>query len=112
MKEFFNKTIYFLTENRIYVAIFFTLLILILLKKMNNSKKSTEEFKTILDDVIIMDKCKDMTPIQLFKLFDNDLDKMTRSVIQVGVSVDELSKKENYPKIATLLYENKIITCD
>lgn len=75
-------------------------------------KKKVEKLEiSMLDNVIVNPQCEGMTPMKLFALFNNDLDAMTKAVIDNGLSVDDLANTDNYPKIATYLSDKKVISC-
>lgn len=96
--------------NKLFLLII--VLTLLLLLAINYSR-NTEKFETsfVLDNIIVNESCKNITPIQLFKLFNNDIDLMTNTLLQNGFSSSDLSQIDNYPKIATFLENKKIISC-
>lgn len=99
----------YLNKYKFHIMIFITVVILILVLKNRKIENLTLSNKSVLDNVFISNKCKEITPVKLFALFNNDLDKMTQSVIDNGISTDELADAKNYPKIASLLLEKKVI---
>lgn len=60
-------------------------------------------------EVPILPKYKDITPTKLFALFDNNLDKMTRAMVESNIPQEALKTPQYYPKIASILAKNKFI---
>jgi hypothetical protein len=87
------------------------IIIIIILYTFNNKEQLTNQSSFVLENIIVDDSCKNITPVQLFKLFNNNLDLMTKTMIDNGFSSSELNNKENYPKIATFLKRKNIISC-
>jgi|UniRef100_A0A6C0AM33 hypothetical protein len=95
------------TKVFIVIVIIFILLIVYLYKK----KEEFEEDTTELDKVQILEKCKDMTPNKLFKLFREDVTYMTQVFVDNKVPIRVIKDPSYYPKIASLLVKNEIIKC-
>lgn len=95
------------TKIFIVIVIIFILLIVYLYKK----KEEFEEDTTELDKIQILDKCKDMTPDKLFKLFREDISYMSEVFVTNKVPIRVIKDPSYYPKIASLLVKNKIIKC-
>lgn len=70
-------------------------------------KRQSEKFSPI--EVEILPQYQNITPTQLYGLFDNNLDKMTRAMIESKIPVQALKTPSYYPKIASLLAKNKLI---
>lgn len=87
------------------------IIIIILITFFKNTEQFTNQTSFVLDTIIVDESCKNITPVQLFKLFNNNLDLMTKTMIDNGFSSSELSNKDNYPKIATFLKRKNIISC-
>jgi tyrosine-protein phosphatase YwqE len=76
----------------------------------SNTEQLTNE-PSILDNIIVKETCQNMTPIKLYGLFNNNIELMTKTVIENGLSTQDLADPENYPKIATYLSNKNIISC-
>jgi hypothetical protein len=70
-------------------------------------RQQSENFAPI--EVPILPQYKNITPTQLFALFDNNLDKMTRAMIESKIPDKVLKTPLAYPKIASILAKNKLI---
>lgn len=70
-------------------------------------KRQSEKFSPI--EVEILPQYQNITPTQLYGLFDNNLDKMTRAMIESKIPVVALKTPSAYPKIASILAKNKLI---
>mgnify|MGYP000748592509 CR=1 FL=1 len=93
------------------IQIIIIIVIFIAFSFYKNKENLTQSSSDILDNIIVIPKCKNMTPIKLFQLFNSDLDKMTQTIIDNGFLANDLSVPDNYPKIATYLVEKNIISC-
>jgi hypothetical protein len=70
-------------------------------------RQQSENFAPI--EVEVLPKYQNITPTQLFALFDNDLDKMTRAMLESNIPVKVLKTPLAYPKIASILAKNRLI---
>lgn len=59
----------------------------------------------------ILKECKDITPSQLLKLFNNDVDKMTNVLLENSIPIDLIKNTTSYPVIASYLVSKGIIKC-
>lgn len=92
----------------IVIIILFILLLIYLYKK----KETFEEdiYLKELDKVQILEKCKNMTPDKLFKLFNEDVNYMTQVFVDNKIPLSIIKDKSYYPKIASLLVKNGIMS--
>lgn len=60
-------------------------------------------------EIEVLPQYKDITPTQLYALFDNNLDKMTSAIIKSNIPTGALKTPSYYPKIASILAKNKLI---
>ena len=60
-------------------------------------------------EIEILPQYKDITPTQLYALFDNNLDKMTHAMVESKIPIGALKTPSYYPKIASILVKNKLI---
>lgn len=70
-------------------------------------EQMSENFSPI--EVEILPQYKDITPTQLYALFGNNLDKMTRAIIESNIPNEALKVSSYYPKIASILAKKKLI---
>jgi len=70
-------------------------------------RQQSEKFSPI--EVSILPQYQNITPTQLYALFDNNLDKMTRAMIESKIPVQALKTPSYYPKIASILAKNRLI---
>jgi hypothetical protein len=70
-------------------------------------RQKSENFAPI--EVEVLPKYQNITPIELFALFDNDLDKMTRAMLESKIPVKVLKTPLAYPKIASILAKKGFI---
>lgn len=70
-------------------------------------RQQSENFAPI--EVEVLPQYQNITPTQLFALFDNNLDKMTRAMVESKIPVQALKTPSAYPKIASVLAKNKLI---
>lgn len=72
-----------------------------------------QENLTIIDsgltNVEILPECQNMTPIKLYALLGNDLERATQIMLDNGIPDAALKSRGYYPKIASLLMERGII---
>lgn len=96
-----------LVKKNIYVIVLVVMLIIIFSFVFYRNFNSLENFSPI--DIEVLPKYKDITPVQLYKLFDNNIDKMTQAMIQINIPIQALKTPSYYPKIASMLEKNKLI---
>jgi hypothetical protein len=60
-------------------------------------------------EVPVLPEYQNITPTQLYGLFNNDLDKMTRAMVESKIPIVALKSPSYYPKIASILAKNKLI---
>jgi hypothetical protein len=60
-------------------------------------------------EVPVIPKYQNITPTQLYGLFNDDLDKMTQAMIASKIPIVALKSPSYYPKIASILAKNKLI---
>jgi hypothetical protein len=62
-----------------------------------------------LNDVDILPECVNMTPVTLYKLLGDDIDRFTQIMIDNGIPDAALKSRGYYPKIASFLITKGII---
>lgn len=101
----------FINTYKIHMIVAIAIILFLVLSSSKKLEKLTMAKPSIFENVIVSPKCKEITPIKLFQLFNNDLNKMTETMIANSITTDELANPNNYPKIASYLMQNKVISC-
>ena len=89
------------------IYVFIVIISIFVLYYYQVKRQQSENFAPI--EVEVLPKYQNITPTQLFALFDNDLDKMTRAMLESKIPVKVLKTPLAYPKIASILAKNGLI---
>ena len=60
----------------------------------------------------ILPECRKMTPAKLLSIFNNDIDKITKAMIENNIPIDLIKNISSYPYIASVFAEKGIIKCN
>lgn len=89
------------------IYVFIVIISIFVLYYYQVKRQQSENFSPI--EVEVLPKYQNITPTELFALFDNDLDKMTRAMLESKIPVKVLKLPLAYPKIASILAKNRFI---
>lgn len=109
-----NKIKSFLTTYGLYIAAAVAFVAVFVLARTYLQSHQLENLTNqlgALENVTLHESCKDMTPIQLFALFQQDLNRMTQVMLDNNIPQEALQQPALYPKIASLLKAKGVINC-
>jgi urocanate hydratase len=95
--------------NKYIYVLYFLIIIFILRLVYSYYNYKSEQFDNSFK---ILKECKDITPSQLLKLFDNDVDKMTNVLLEHNIPTDLIKNTTSYPVIASYLVSKNVIKCE
>lgn len=101
------------TSTIIVLAIMCSIVIYYLVLNQSAIMAKFQENLTIIDsglvNVEILPECQSMTPIKLYTLLGNDLERVTQIMLENGIPDAALKSRGYYPKIASLLVNRGVI---
>lgn len=98
-------------------ALLFVIIMLLALKKSvekltNTDVELSPQEKVFIDEInktVVLKQFQDITPVKLYEIFNNDLDYISTIMVKNNIPPSFLKNTQNYPKIATFLFNRGVL---